>query len=78
LQGFLLQIDVAQTVVHEADEPNAVFDLFEAGELTCEQLSSGSPGGACGKRQSTIAWIALTAATLAEDHRPTGCGNWLA
>jgi hypothetical protein len=29
----LLQVDIAQIVVHEADKPNAVVDLLEADEL---------------------------------------------
>lgn len=32
----MLQIDVAEIVVHEADEPNTVLDFFEAEELACE------------------------------------------
>jgi hypothetical protein len=39
LQGFLLQIEVSQIVVHEADEPNAVVDLFDA------KLLSGQHSG---------------------------------
>jgi hypothetical protein len=30
LQGFLLQVEVTQIIVHEADEPNAVVDLLDA------------------------------------------------
>jgi hypothetical protein len=30
LQGFLLQVEVAEIIVHEADEPNAVIDLLDA------------------------------------------------
>jgi hypothetical protein len=37
LKGFLLQIDIAQIVMHEADEPNAVFDFPEADKLTCKR-----------------------------------------
>jgi hypothetical protein len=33
LQGFLLQIDETEIVVHEADEPNAVIDFLYAGAL---------------------------------------------
>jgi hypothetical protein len=36
LRGLLLQIDGAQIVVHEGDEPNAVIDLFEPEFLTGE------------------------------------------
>ena len=36
LQGFLFQIDVSEIVVHEADEPNAVVDFFDAEALACE------------------------------------------
>jgi hypothetical protein len=34
LQGFLLQVEVSQIIVHEADEPNAVIDLLDAEFLT--------------------------------------------
>jgi hypothetical protein len=30
LQGFLLQVEVSQIIVHEADEPNAVVDFLNA------------------------------------------------
>ena len=30
LQGFLLQVEVSEIVVHEAGEPNAVIDLLDA------------------------------------------------
>jgi len=34
LQGFLLQVDVAEIVLHEADDPNAFVDLLDANALT--------------------------------------------
>jgi hypothetical protein len=34
LQGLLLQVDVAQIIIHEADTPNAHVDLLEAKRLT--------------------------------------------
>jgi hypothetical protein len=30
LQGFLLQVEVSQIIVHEAEEPNAVVDFLDA------------------------------------------------
>jgi len=33
LQGFLLQVEVAEIIVHEAGEPNAVIDLLDAESL---------------------------------------------
>ena len=30
LQGLLLEVEISEIVVHEADEPNAVIDLFPA------------------------------------------------
>ena len=36
MQGFLLEIDEAEIVVHEADDPNAVVDLLDAEALTGE------------------------------------------
>jgi len=34
LQSFLLQINVAEIVLHKADEPNTFFDFFKANCLT--------------------------------------------
>jgi len=34
LQGPLLQVDVAQIVIHEADEPDALVNLLDAERLT--------------------------------------------
>jgi hypothetical protein len=36
LQGFLLQVEISQIIVHEADEPNAVVDLLDAEFLTSQ------------------------------------------
>jgi hypothetical protein len=36
LQGFLLQIDEAEIVAHETDDPNTVVDLLDAEALTGE------------------------------------------
>jgi hypothetical protein len=36
LQGLLLQVDVAQIVVHEADEPYALVDFLDAEPLAGE------------------------------------------
>jgi len=33
LQGFLLQVEVAEIIAHEAGEPNAVIDLLDAESL---------------------------------------------
>jgi hypothetical protein len=33
LQGFLLQVEVSQIIMHEADEPNAVVDFLDAESL---------------------------------------------
>jgi hypothetical protein len=30
LQGFLLQVEVSQIIVHEADEPNALVEFLDA------------------------------------------------
>jgi hypothetical protein len=37
LQGTLLELDVAEIVVHEADEPNVIVDLLNAKRLTGER-----------------------------------------
>jgi hypothetical protein len=37
LQSFLLKIDVAEIIVHKADQPNTVVDLFDAHGLTGER-----------------------------------------
>jgi hypothetical protein len=42
LQGFLLQIDEAEIVAHEADDPNAFVDLLDAEPL------AGKDGGEVG------------------------------
>ena len=36
LQGSLLQADISEIIVHEADEPNAVADFLDAVFLTGE------------------------------------------
>jgi hypothetical protein len=36
LQGPLLEVDIAEIIVHEADEPNAVVDFPDAEFLTGE------------------------------------------
>jgi hypothetical protein len=36
LQGPLLQVDVSEIVLHEADDPNAVVDLLDAEALPGE------------------------------------------
>ena len=34
LQGFLLQVYIAEIIIHKADEPDAVIDFFDADGLT--------------------------------------------
>jgi len=34
LQGSLFQVEVSKVIVHEADEPNALIDLFDADQPT--------------------------------------------
>jgi hypothetical protein len=36
LQGFLLQVDVTEIVVHEADDPDTFVDLLDVDALTGE------------------------------------------
>jgi hypothetical protein len=36
LQGVLLQVEISQFIMHEADEPNAVVDLLDAGPLASQ------------------------------------------
>lgn len=36
LQGFFFQIDIAEVIAHEADQPDAVFDLADADSLPGE------------------------------------------
>ncbi len=38
LQSPLLQIDVSKIIVHEGDEPNAVFDFFDTDPLACKDM----------------------------------------
>ena len=42
MQGFLFEIDEADIVVHEADNPNAVIDLLDA-DLRAASSSGSSP-----------------------------------
>jgi hypothetical protein len=37
LQSLLLQIDVAEIIVHKTDKPNTVVDLFDAHGLAGER-----------------------------------------
>jgi hypothetical protein len=37
LQSLLLKIDVTEIIVHKADQPNTVVDLFDAYSLTSER-----------------------------------------
>jgi hypothetical protein len=39
LQSFFLQIDVAEIVLHKADQPNPFFDFFDPHGLSCEDLA---------------------------------------
>jgi hypothetical protein len=39
LQGFLLQVEISQIIVHEADEPNAIIDFLDA------EFLAGQNGG---------------------------------
>jgi hypothetical protein len=41
LQGFLLQVEVSEIIVHEAGEPNAVIDLLDA------EFLAGAPWSRC-------------------------------
>jgi hypothetical protein len=36
LQSSFLQIDVAEIVIHKADQPNTFFDFFDTDSLTSE------------------------------------------
>ena len=37
MQGLLLQIDITEIVVHKANQPDTVVDLFDAHSLTSER-----------------------------------------
>ena len=37
MQSLLLKIDVTEIIVHEADQPDTLVDLFDAYSLTCER-----------------------------------------
>ena len=43
LQGFLLQVEVAEIIVHEACEPNALVDLLDAGSLASQHGGDADP-----------------------------------
>ena len=36
LQSFLLQIDIAEVVIHEADEPDAIVDFLDTDSLASQ------------------------------------------
>ena len=36
MQGFLLQVEISEIIMHEADEPNAVVDFLDAELLACQ------------------------------------------
>src|SRR5215472_15234913 len=37
LQGFFLQIDIAEIVIHKTDQPNSIFDFLDSNGLTCKR-----------------------------------------
>ena len=37
MQSLLLKIDVTEIIVHKADQPDTLVDLFDAYSLTCER-----------------------------------------
>ena len=43
MQGLLLQVEVAEIVVHEACEPNALVDLLDAGSLASQHGGDADP-----------------------------------
>jgi hypothetical protein len=55
LQGFLLQVDIAEIVVHEGDEPNAVIDFFDSEALAGLSPMSQAAQLLC-SRSSTADW----------------------
>jgi hypothetical protein len=64
LQGFLLQVEVAEIIVHEAGEPNAFVDLFDSEPLTGEHggdvdpLAMQAEASAAGDENVTVVeWI---------------------
>jgi hypothetical protein len=42
-RGFLFEIDEAEIVVHEADDPNTIVDLLDAEALTGETSHGITP-----------------------------------
>jgi len=64
LQGFLLQVEVSEIIVHEADKPNAVVDFLDA------EFLAGQHGGdvdplAIGKRISALPHVERTSTFVA-------------
>ena len=43
MQGFLLQVEVSEIIVHEACEPNAVIDLLDAEFLASQHGGDVDP-----------------------------------
>jgi hypothetical protein len=50
LQGFLLQIEVAEIIVHEAGEPNSGVDFLDAELLAGQHGGDVDPFAMQGKR----------------------------
>lgn len=65
LQGFLLQVDISQIIVHEADEPNAVVDFLDA------ELSAGEHGG-------DVDLLVMPAEAVAGDDDAVAIVEWIA
>ena len=43
MQGFLLQVEIAEIIAHEAYQPNAFVDLFDAESLAGEHGGDVDP-----------------------------------
>jgi hypothetical protein len=64
LQGFLLQVEISEIIVHEADEPNAFVDFLDAEFLAghhsgdVDPLAMKAESPACGDDDVAIVeWI---------------------
>ena len=54
LQGVLLQVEISQFIMHEADEPNAVADLLDAEFLAAPFLLCHIHCSICGDAGSSV------------------------
>ena len=68
MQGFLLQVEISQIIVHETGEPNALVDFFDTKLLSCQHDRNVDPlamqAEATAGEPLTFSYVALEADSL--------------